>query len=88
MDMVTTEIIHDGLGDKRFKVARIFPNVESAARAARLLASLMLEAEEPPPAIDEPLPIPEQPFPDPEQEDDTGEPYTVPGCATGVCGMD
>jgi hypothetical protein len=25
---------------------------------------------------------------DPEQDDDTGEPFPVPGCATGVCGMD
>ena len=25
---------------------------------------------------------------DPEQEDDTGEPYVIPGCAAGQCGVD
>ena len=25
---------------------------------------------------------------DPEREDDTGEPYAIPGCATGSCGVD
>lgn len=25
---------------------------------------------------------------DPLQEDDTGEPYPIPGCATGSCGLD
>ena len=28
------------------------------------------------------------PYVDLDQEDDTGEPYIVPGCATGVCGLD
>lgn len=25
---------------------------------------------------------------DPMQDDDTGEEYTIPGCATGACGLD
>lgn len=25
---------------------------------------------------------------DPEQDDDTGEPYAIPGCANGACGVD
>ena len=86
--MVTLETLRDGLGAEVYRVSRIFPNAASAMRAEALLKSVTPEAFVPVPA---PAPEPEpQPFPlrDPLQDDDTGEPYVVPGCATGVCGMD
>jgi len=40
LEMVTTEIIHDGLGNTLYRVARVFPNAASAARAVTALGEI------------------------------------------------
>ena len=88
--MVTIETLRDGLGAEVYRVSRIFPNAASAMRAEALLKSVTPEAFVPAP-VQESVPEPVQashPIPDPEKDDDEGEPYVVPGCANGLCGMD
>ena len=38
--MVTTEIIHDGLGNTLYRVSRVFPNAASASHAVEILGQV------------------------------------------------
>ena len=67
-----------------FVVTVICPNVYSHARLMQALNNIVPEAGDPPPPPPKTICAPR----DVEREDDTGEEYIIPGCATGACGVD
>lgn len=40
LEMVTTEILHDGLGNTLYRVSRVFPNAASASHAVEILGQV------------------------------------------------
>lgn len=88
------------LDDGSFVVTTICPNAFSHQRLMQALNNIVPEAGDPPPPppkticsntnatlrdLAEDL---QRRLDEAEREDDTGEEYTIPGCATGSCGVD
>ncbi len=96
--IIKTEPFTDGLGVTRWRICAVVDSAAKAAAAAVALQELPEEAAYKPhpdpfaasPVADDPperMPIVTPPR-DPMQDDDEGKEYTIPGCATGVCGLD
>lgn len=92
------EPFDDGCGVTRWRLVAYFDSSAKATAALAAIQALPADSAYTPnpdpfaasPVADDPperMPYVTPPR-DPFQEDDTGEPYTIPGCATGACGMD
>lgn len=86
--MVNVEVLRDAEGRESFRVSRVFPNAPSAECACRLLEQVNPAGFEPVPNGIMPRAEAESEADGPEREVLVVDEDVIPGCPTGVCGLD
>ena len=79
--MVNVEVLRDAEGRESFRVSRVFPNAASAECACRVLERVNPNGFIPAGEVEIPADVPER-------EVLVVDEDVIPGCPSGVCGLD